>query len=152
MKDFLETTVGRILLIGIVLVIWGVNVIQFSDVLGNKEEIAKQQQDDIDLSNLSSLVSREQFTYKQANRDPFDSNTQVEKERAKEPEQIELYRRPRIAVLGVMDETIMVLDANRSIIVVKETDVFNGITVKSITQDSVIFEHQNKPFVIKVRS
>ncbi|XWN37313.1 MAG: hypothetical protein ROO71_00025 [Balneola sp.] len=151
MKDFLETTTGRILLVGIVLVIWGVNAVQFSDVLSNKEEVAKQQQDDIDLSNLS-LVSREQFAYKQAGRDPFDSNSQVEKERAKEPEQIEPYRRPRIAVLGVMDETIMVLDETRSIIVVKETDVFNGITVKSITQDSVIFEHENKSFVIKVRS
>lgn len=150
MKDFLETTIGRILLIGIVLVIWGVNAVQFSDVLSNKEEVAKQQQDDIDLSNLS-LVSREQFTYKQANRDPFGLNTQPVRQNP-EPNPVESYIRPRIAVLGVMDETIMVLDQTRSIIVVKETDVFNGITVKSITQDSVIFEHENKPFVIKVRS
>ncbi len=151
MKDFLETTVGRVLLIGIVLVIWGVNAVQFSEVLSNKEEVAKQQQDDIDLSNLS-LVSREQFTYKQANRDPFELNRQPVQRQNPETNPIDPYIRPRIAVLGVMDETIMVLDATRSIIVVKETDVFNGITVKSITQDSVIFEHENKPFVIKVRS
>jgi|TARA_R110001599_G_scaffold150929_3_gene335329 nitrogen fixation-related uncharacterized protein len=151
MKDFLETTVGRILLIGIVVVIWGVNVVQFSDVLGNKEEVALQQQDDIDLSNLS-LVNREQFVYKQANRDPFEFYPQPVRRQNPETNPVESYIRPRIAVLGVMDETIMVLDATRSIIVVKETDVFNGITVKSITQDSVIFEHENKPFVIKVRS
>ncbi len=151
MKNFLETTAGRILLVGIVLVIWGVNVVQFSDVLGNKEEVALQKQDDIDLSNLS-LVSREQFTYKQVNRNPFELYTQPIQRQNSESNPVEPYIRPRIAVLGVMDETIMVLDATRSIIVVKETDVFNGITVKSITQDSVIFEHENKPFVIKVRS
>lgn len=151
MKDFLETTVGRILLIGIVLVIWGVNAIQFSDVFNSKEEISAQTMDQIDLTSLS-LVSSEEFKYKKSSRDPFGSKPDPIRQRTVELNQEAVYQRPRIAVLGVMDHTIMVIDETRSIIVVKENEEFNGITVKSITQDSVIFEHQNKPFVIKVRS
>lgn len=151
MKDFLETKVGRLLLLGIVLVVWGVNVIQFSDVFSSKEEISTRSTDVIDLSSLS-LVSSEQFKYKKSVRDPFKSKPEPVRQRPDELNQEVPYQRPRIAVLGVMDQTIMVMDDTRNIIVVKEQEVFNGITVKSITKDSVIFEHESKPFVIKVRS
>lgn len=149
MKSFFETALGRVILVGIVMVIWGVNAFQFSDILSQKETVAQDQSTSIDIGKLTNLTKKE-FVYVSDNSNPFKTVQRkiIENPIIKEPS----YQKPRIALLGIMDDTIMILTELNEVVVMKEKQEINGIFVKEITTDSVLFVHQKKEFVLKINT
>ncbi|MFA5670404.1 MAG: hypothetical protein WC967_14280 [Balneolaceae bacterium] len=151
MKEFLETPVGKIILGVIVMAVWGVNMVQFSDVFQNSEKVTVQTKEEIDISTLA-FIEETPFIYKSVRRDPFKNPLAREVAVTKVSSPKEQVPQPRLILAGILDGTAILRGEGGRMFVVKEEEEFDGILVKSITPDSVILSFQNKEFVVKVTS
>jgi type II secretory pathway component PulC len=153
MKEFFETTLGRVILGVIVAIIWGVNMISFSEMSSGGEMQTVQQVQHLDMDQLE-LPRNVTYSYK-AVRDPFASpnlrasaNAPVTKNIQDEAEFIA----PTLTLNGIFDGMAVISDEVGQSFFVEEGDVFkDDIKVKEIVQDSVILEYQESKFTLKLK-
>jgi len=152
MKDFLETTLGRVLLGVVVATIWGVNAINFSEMrTGSSAQVAQQ----VERIDLDELTVPEEISYRYtASRDPFVSNMTRENQsqpvQAPENEQMSA-EDPELALMGVFDGMAVITDGQGQSYFVQEGQRFNlDILVQGIAQDSVILQYQQRTLILKL--
>lgn len=137
--DFLETTMGRVILGSVVLVVWGINAVNFSKLSGQDT-----------LSSVSTEVLGEPVTlpavinyeYRATSRDPFyrASNQPLGISPQVEYEEPTL-QLPQITLDGIFGATIMVrVDGGASRFVNTGEYLAEGILLKRIFSDSVHIE------------
>lgn len=154
MKDFLETTIGKILLFIIVIGVWGVNFFNFSDLLKPEEEIVNRDIREISLVDLV-LPTSSTYKYQASPRDPFNPNKKnipspVRKEIIKPEEQP--FRRPQLSLTGIIGNIAVITDARGESYFVAKGDSLLNSYVLEIIRDSVILSSRNNQFVITLKS
>lgn len=153
MKDFLETTVGKIILGVVVAVIWGVNVFNFSEMTGNSSTQSVQQVQDINMDELT-IPEKISYSYSSTARDPFrrgSISTPIE-ETASQPEAEPVnYVDPGLVLAGIFDGMAVISDNFGQSYFLENGETFkDGILVKKIVQDSVVLEYKQRNLILKL--
>lgn len=153
MKEFLETTPGKLLLGALVLLIWGRNVINISELSSSDEQVAVQSVKNIDIDNLV-LPAKISYEYSSSGRDPFKKPF-LRYELPTKPEQIQESKEevvlPNITLSGIMEGMALITDEQGNTVFVKAKETFmNELYVMHIWQDSVLLEYQDKKFTLKL--
>ncbi len=149
MKEFLETTLGKVLLGGVVAIVWGINFISFSELSSGNEGVAIQKQEEVQLSDLV-VPEKAVYQYKSNGRDPF-SNT---KKPAKEVSVIEENKKkelelPALKLTGIFDGMAAISDeAGKTYILGKGEKLNSEITIEEVSTDSVIIGFNKKKFTL----
>ena len=151
MKEFLETTFGKVLLGGVVTIVWGINFINFSELSSGNDGVAIQEQVEVQLSDLV-VPEKAVYQYKSNGRDPFSNSTKpaeevsvVEENKTKEPEL------PALKLTGIFDGMAAISDeAGKTYILGKGEQLNPNIRIEEIASDSVIIEFNNKKFTLKL--
>lgn len=153
MKQFLETTYGKAILVVIVAAVWGVNFFTFSGI-GDSEEKAQQQVYASVMEGEYTVPVFEQYTYESGNRNPFqipeEYNESQQPIRQQEPAEEDTYQQPVLFLTGIMDETAIIRDKEGNTFLMEEEETFNNILVKSIYRDSVVLIHESRAFTINL--
>lgn len=153
MKDFLETTLGKILLGVIVVAIWGVNVVNFSEMTNNSEAQLVQQIQEIDVNELI-IPEKINYRYTASQRDPFNRIGSVPNSRQllEEPAPTaDAYIEPQLVLAGIFDGMAVIADDKGQSYFVEDGDTFkDAILVKHIVQDSVILEYKQRKLILKL--
>ncbi|RNC79852.1 MAG: hypothetical protein ED557_11990 [Balneola sp.] len=154
MKEFLETMFGKILLAVIVIGVWGVNVVNFSELTSSNTSPIVQQVQSVDLDELT-VPEKIGYSYSASGRDPFRmSGTAPQTVAAPEPEPIQPEPEapmPRLSLTGIMDQTAVILDDQGQPYFVESGESFrNGILVMAVVRDSVLLEYNDKKFTLKL--
>ena len=150
MKNYLETTIGRVVLSVIVLIIWGVNAFNFS-------QLAKQESSTIDISSLVKkdiiLPAKVYYVYKASLRDPFVRSGQVQKVDLREADVQKKKYVPEIILNGIFGKSVM-LTLNGNEVVFKSLGEFleEGIMLKRIFADSVHLEIEDDLITLTVNN
>ena len=151
MKEFLETTAGRILLAVVVLVIWGKNAINISELGSGNDQVSVQDVQRIDVNDLV-VPTKIQYEYTAVGRDPFKSPAFREGPQITiQEEQEEEVVLPPITLSGIMEGMAVVTDQQGNTHLLKRNDMFmNDIYVMHIWADSVLLEFKDKKFTLKL--
>ena len=149
MKAFFETKLGKTILFALVAGIWGVNVINFSE-MGSQEDGGQAQIYGDIMDDELVIPEFIKYEYRAGNRNPFSlpSDLRRNEARAMEQPEEESYRQPVVVLNGVMEGMAIVRDEAGQTFFVEENDTFNDISVKEIYQDSVRLVHQGRAFTI----
>ncbi len=154
MKELLETTIGKIILGLVVVTVWGINFVSFSEIAGQNEQVAKTSITEISVEDLE-LPGAKIYTYRASGRDPFFSNTPV-RERRLEPTRRnapeEVYRAPVLSLTGIMDGLAVISGATGETYLVSKGETFNGISVLEVWQDSVLLQHQKNKITLTINN
>ncbi|MEQ9263619.1 MAG: hypothetical protein RLN81_00235 [Balneolaceae bacterium] len=153
MIAFFETTIGKIILVIIVILVWGVNVVNFSAMNSDEGAIALQEVRSINMTELT-VPDREVYEYSSSSRNPFTLNrtraiepTIVPETNTNEPE----FQWPRLSLAGILDGMVVISDEwGQSFFLRKGESFLNDIKVKEIVKDSVILEHDKKELILKL--
>ncbi len=153
MKDFLETTIGKIILGAIVIVVWGVNVVNFSELASSEEVPVVQQVQSINLDELT-VPEKIGYTYSPSGRDPFRMSGTPQVVQAPQPVQNRPEPEvpmPRLILSGILDNTAVILDDRGQSYFVESGETFReGILVTAVVRDSVLLEYNDKKFTLKL--
>ncbi|OAN61002.1 hypothetical protein A8B79_05870 [Balneola sp. EhC07] len=154
MKEFLETTLGKGLLIIIVLGVWGVNFINFSEILSPSNEIVNRDIREVSLEDLVMPTSST-YKYKETSRDPFNPNrrvveTPIKKEVSKQEEKP--FQLPQLSLNGIIGETAIITDSGGESYFVAKGDSLLSSYIIQVTRDSVILSSQNRRFILTLNS
>lgn len=153
MIAFFETTVGKIILVLIVVLVWGVNVVNFSTLSDGEDTITLQQARNINMDELV-VPEREMYEYASSSRNPFTLNSTIRIELAIVPESVANepeFQWPRLSLAGILDEMVVISDERGESYFLKKGESFlNNITVKDIVRDSVILEYKMKELILKL--
>lgn len=153
MKDFLETTLGKIILSAVVAVIWGVNVFNFSEMTGSSETQSIQQVQNINIDELT-IPEKVSYSYSSSARDPFrNGGIQTENKTiiSSQDTQEEFYVEPELVLAGIFDGMAVISDNFGQSYFLENGETFkDGITVKKIVQDSVILEYKQRNLTLKL--
>ena len=153
MKEFLETTPGKLLLGALVLLIWGRNVINISELSSGDEQVAVQGVQNIDIDDLA-LPEKINYEYSSSGKDPFKKpllrqELPVKSEQVQQPEEEVVL--PNITLSGIMEGMALITDEQGNTVFVKAKETFmNEVYVMHIWQDSVLLEYQDKKFTLKL--
>ncbi len=154
MKEFLETMVGKILLGAVVVAVWGVNVVNFSELASSEQSPIVQQVQSVNLDELT-VPEKVGYTYSASGRDPFrDSGVAPQREVVAEPEPVRPEPEipmPRLTLSGILDKTAVILDDRGQSYFVESGETFrDGILVTAVVRDSVLLEYNDKKFTLKL--
>lgn len=152
MKEFLETTLGKILLGITVITIWGINVVNFSGMANDDTIQSIQQIQNINLEELE-IPEKKTFKYSSSSRDPFIFGTIVKApEIRSEPDvQQENYIEPQLQLTGIFDGMAVISDERGQTYFLKKGEVFKDhIEVEWIAADSVVLEYKKRIFTLKM--
>jgi len=138
MKDFLETTLGRILLGVIVLIIWGVNAFNFSQMANHESATVG---DNVFEKEEVILPSKVNYEYTPSSRDPFmRSGISQQENRSRSQAEQTIYI-PEITLNGIFGKTIMITTNGNEVVFMKAGEfLLDGIMLKRIYADSVHLE------------
>jgi len=138
MKDFLETTFGRIILGIFVFLIWGVNAFNFSKLAGD------------DISTVSTVIderseitvpSKASYTYTNKGRDPFNQIAESPSSRVEEVILESTQYRHELILHGIFGNTAMLTINSKDPVFIKPGEFLEeGIMLKRIFTDSVHLE------------
>lgn len=153
MKDFLETPLGKMLLLAVVLSIWGVNVRTFSELSGEPEAQSVQQVHTVDINALT-IPNKAKYSYRAAGRDPFKSVRQQREatgRTASQQVQDEPEEDPLLTLTGIFDGMAVITDASGSTFFVKEGETFKpDLILKRVVEDFVIVEYKQRNIILKL--
>lgn len=155
MKEFLETTIGKIILGVVVAAVWGINFVNFSELAGQNEQIAEPSISEISLEDLE-LPNAKIYTYWASGRDPFFSIAPVRQTspepvtRRNAPQQV--YQPPVLFLTGIMDGLAVISSATGETHLVSKGEVFNGVSVLEVWQDSVLLQHQKNKITLTINN
>ncbi|MAO63609.1 MAG: hypothetical protein CL666_01280 [Balneola sp.] len=151
MKKFFETTIGKIILLAIVVAVWGINVLNFSGMAGEEEAGQSQIYANM-MEDEYKLPEFEGYHYSASSRNPFHipSNFRIQQEKPVEETKAEVYQQPVLILNGVMEGMAILTNQRGQTFFVEERDTFNTILVKKIFRDSVRLVHQGNTFVINL--
>lgn len=153
MITFFETTIGKIILVIVVVLVWGVNVVNFSSMNNDEGAITLQEVRSINMAELI-VPEREEYEYSSSSRNPFTLNntrviepTIISETNINEPE----FQWPRLFLAGILDGMVVISDERgQSYFLRKGESFLNDIKVKEIVKDSVILEHDKKELILKL--
>lgn len=153
MIAFFETTLGKIILVIVVVLVWGVNVVNFSSMNNDEGAITLQEVRSINMAELI-VPEREEYEYSSSSRNPFTLNntrviepTIIPEANINEPE----FQWPRLSLAGILDGMVVISDERgQSYFLRKGESFLNDIKVKEIVKDSVILEHDKKELILKL--
>jgi hypothetical protein len=138
MKDFLETTVGRIILGAIVLIIWVVNAFNFSQM--GEEDNAVVSNSNIEFMIVSNL-EKMNYTYDAISRDPFSRIDVVQTAKIIQNSGEEYQNIPDIQLNGIIGTSAMItLEGSEVIIIEPGEFISEEILLKRIFTDSIHIE------------
>lgn len=155
-KEILDTTVGKIVLIVVVVGIWSVNFISFAELSGETEVLAPISQTDIDIANLD-VPGNANYAYPRLRRNPFDIPDAVYRQKQEEPEEeiVQVQQEvvlPPLTLNGILDGTAFIkLHSGEEYIVTEGDTFFQDIVVNKVWADSIAVTYQNKKFSIILR-
>ncbi|WP_409029383.1 hypothetical protein [Gracilimonas sediminicola] len=151
MKAFFETTLGKVILAAVVIGIWGVNVVNFSEMAGSDEPEQARIYADV-MDEQLALPDFIPYRYQPGGRNPFQlPGNMVEPQARPSPQaEQEEYAPPSVVLSGVMEGMAIIRDQAGQTFFVEENDSFNNITVKAIFSDSVHLEHQGRTFTVNL--
>lgn len=151
MKAFFETTLGKVILAAVVIGIWGVNVVNFSEMTGQGEPeqaqiYANMMEEELALPGFTT------YRYQEGRRNPFEVPGDLMGPQSRKPPRTEQekYTTPTIILNGVMEGMAILRDQTGQTFFVEENDSFNNITVKEIFSDSVRLEHEGRIFTVNL--
>ena len=136
MIQFLETPVGKIILMVIVGLIWGLNVINFSNMAQEQVASISAELELIDVEVPNSYT----YSYTKSNRDPFvRGNIPMETPPPEiQPEPIISKQLLDIKLIGVMGSTIILQLENGETVMKKEGEqIIMGVLLERVYEDSV---------------
>lgn len=153
MIAFFETIIGKIILVIVVVLVWGVNVVNFSSMNNDEGAITLQEARSINMAELI-VPEREEYEYSSSSRNPFTLNntrviepTILPEANINEPE----FQWPRLSLAGILDGMVVISDERgQSYFLRKGESFLNDIKVKEIVKDSVILEHDKKELILKL--
>ena len=150
MKEFLETTLGKVVLGIIVVTIWGWNVINISE-LGDDDQVNIQEIQSIDINDLM-VPSKVLYEYKAVGRDPFKPPTKnVAIESFKETKGTEEVILPPLELTGILEGMAIITDQYGSThFVTRNEKLLESIHIMHIWQDSVLVEYLDTKFTLKL--
>ena len=150
--QFFETLQGRILLITVVVIVWGVNVVSFSNL--KEESVLKQNNTSVEFIDVE-LPQINSYTYTQIDRNPFIKNTfqtRVSRPVTQEPSIVE-EKMPVIQLIGVMGETsILKLENGQTVILEPGETIIGQVVLDKDFQDSVHILFNQKTYTIKLNN
>ncbi len=146
MMAFFESTIGRILLIGFVIGVWGINVCTFSEIGDQSAGVSTLDLQAIDIDDLV-IPENVDYVYRSSDRDPFFRGRirpPVPEENLPQQEPERVYVQPVLTLNGIFDDMVVITDEFGGSFFLKEGDRFkDGIKVEKIYQDSVILYHSD---------
>ena len=150
MIQFLETPLGKIILVIVVSLIWALNVINFSNM--------SQQQEAASISAELELIpivvpKNHSYTYSKSNRDPFiRGNIQVPSQPIEiQQEPLIIEQLPFIKLMGVMGSTgILQLDNGQTVMKKAGELVIGGVVLEKVFEDSVLVTFNEEIITIKL--
>lgn len=146
MMQFLETTLGRIILLIVVGAIWGVNAFNFSK-LANQEESAAQSRG-LEFITIE-LPAENTYRYTVRNRDPFARGNSPVLQGPRSTTEIE--RMPNIRLIGIMGTTsILQIDNGETVIKEAGEVVIGDVVLETVFEDSVHLTFNDKTITIKL--
>lgn len=154
MKEFLETTLGRGLLITIVLGVWGVNFISFSEILSPSSEIVNRDIREVLLEDLVMPTSST-YQYKKTSKDPFNPNHKmievpIQKKVIEQEEKP--FQLPQLSLNGIIGEVAIITGAGGESYFVAKGDSLLSSYIVHITRDSVILSSRSRRFILTLNS
>ncbi|MFV1883198.1 MAG: hypothetical protein ACMZ7B_01715 [Balneola sp.] len=153
MKDFLETTTGKIILGVVVAAIWGVNLVNFSQLSDDSVAYVASEVQRIDMDALM-VPANVNYAYKASARDPFrrpGTSLPVREEANIQQEKQQEFNMPELVLAGIFDGMAVISDNLGQSFFVEYGDEFkDGIKVKEIVQDSVVLEYQKRNIILKL--
>lgn len=154
MKEFLETTPGKILLFIVVLGVWGVNFLNFSEIMNSSGETVNRDIREVSIDDLVMPTSST-YRYRATSRDPFNPNNRVS-EPEPNREQLQLqeqpFQRPQLSLTGIIGEIAVITDERGESYFVSEGDSLVNSLVMDVTRDSVILTSRNNRFVLTLNT
>lgn len=153
MKNFFESIYGKLILLIFVISIWGMNIMNFSELWNSDNKGVSESKRRVDFNSFS-MPSIAKLEYHSVERDPFqwpnslNESLEIDKinQFINEPE----YLKPSLYLTGIMDELAIIKDELGYTYFVSEGDTFNNVFVESIFNDSIKLLHKDKNLVIKL--
>jgi len=149
-KEKLDTSFGKILLIIVVIGIWSYNFISFSELGSGQEKIRKSGVRHVNINQVK-LPATLNYRYPDIQRDPFKASGTVKTVRLQEqrsPATEEFVNLPPIRLTGIIEHTAIILFDNTESLIVAKGDTFRNITVEQVFEDSVTVRFMNKKFTL----
>lgn len=152
MIQFLETSAGRILLIIVVILIWGVNMVNFTKMAQQEDNLVSNTS--IELIEVE-LPQKSSYVYKERDRDPFQPRSirQIPQPLIDKTETFEVIKMPTIELIGIMGATgILRIDNKQTVIREAGEVVINNIVLEKVYSDSVKLKHKNNNIILKLNN
>ncbi len=155
MKEFLETAPGKILLFVVVIGVWSVNFLNFSEIISSGNETVNRDIREISIDDLVMPVSNV-YRYRPVSRDPFSPNNRVivsspVREEQRQPQE-QPFRRPDLSLAGIIGEVAVITDARGESYFVSRGDSLVSSLVVDVKRDSVILTSRNNRFVLTLNT
>jgi hypothetical protein len=153
MKEFLETPLGKSILGIVVIAIWGINVINFSELSSGDTPVTVQQVSTIDLSELN-VPEKAYYEYDATGRDPFKPIRSIRQEPDFNPTdevEIQQIQLPGLILNGIVDGSAVIMDEQGTTYILDNKEKFlDDIQIIHIWTDSVLVEYLDEHFTLKL--
>ncbi len=150
MKEFLESTLGKVVLLVLVIIIWGINAFQFSS-LSESETLRPYSTPGADSAAVTQLISSN-YRYQPGAIDPFRP---LEGAELTSPTTTSLagnetiYDQSEITLSGVIGETAILVLSSGERFLASEGDTISAFVVLEISTDSVRVVRGVQEFILK---
>jgi len=152
MSELLENKIVQMMLGAVVVLIWGYNMIQISDIATTSSADNMGEHLTLD-QNLLEIPEQLECNYKADFRDPFlpgltkqvrvPITNHIESEPPPQP-----VTPPQVRLTGVIDGTALLQNSREDLFFAAPGDTVDGALVKSVTAHSVVLIFNSKEFTV----
>jgi len=152
MKKLLNSRIFQGILVLTLILVWGYNVLQITDLSIQPEPVSQTRDIVIDQA-LFELPEQQKYSYSPDFRDPFQIDLPKKqtgpKPRAK-PQKKEPVKLPPLTLTGVINGTALLQNSGNVTFFAEEGDTVEGAKIRVIYSDSVKLVFKSKEFVLTV--